>query len=186
MGPGKTRRTFMKDCSTSAAALATLATTAGGGEMAAGTPFICVTCGTQFTESARPPDHCAICDEAGVPHPTIISESGRAVVAYHSALVFGVLGVAGLVDPLLDRYLGWLLGEVERAGVSIEVGRPATPLSAAGCRGRGGRSMRAASWFCREVSTAMPISSNCRPQASSTPIRSRALPSRLPSAAPPP
>ncbi len=36
-----------------------------------------------------------MCDEAGVPHPTIISESGRAVVAYHSALVFGVLGVSG-------------------------------------------------------------------------------------------
>ena len=36
-----------------------------------------------------------VCDEAGVPHPTIISESGRAVVAYHSALVFGVLGVSG-------------------------------------------------------------------------------------------
>jgi len=36
-----------------------------------------------------------VCDEAGVKHPTIVSESGRAVVAYHSALVFGVLGVAG-------------------------------------------------------------------------------------------
>ncbi len=36
-----------------------------------------------------------VCDEAGVQHPTIVSESGRAVVAYHSALVFGVLGVAG-------------------------------------------------------------------------------------------
>jgi len=35
-----------------------------------------------------------VCDEAGVPHPTIISESGRAVVAYHSALVFGILGVS--------------------------------------------------------------------------------------------
>jgi arginine decarboxylase len=33
-----------------------------------------------------------VCDEAGVPHPTIISESGRALVAYHSALVFDVLG----------------------------------------------------------------------------------------------
>ncbi len=30
----------------------------------------------------------------GVPHPDIISESGRAVVAYHSVLVFGVLGVS--------------------------------------------------------------------------------------------
>ncbi|MFN5755874.1 MAG: biosynthetic arginine decarboxylase [Planctomycetia bacterium] len=34
------------------------------------------------------------CDEVGVPHPTIVSESGRAVVAYHSMLIFGVLGVS--------------------------------------------------------------------------------------------
>jgi arginine decarboxylase len=40
----------------------------------------------------------SICDEEGVPHPTIVSESGRAIVAYHSALVFNVLGVAGLGD----------------------------------------------------------------------------------------
>jgi len=37
-----------------------------------------------------------VCDETGVPHPTIITESGRAIAAYHSALVFNVLGVAGL------------------------------------------------------------------------------------------
>ncbi|MPZ17873.1 MAG: biosynthetic arginine decarboxylase [Luteitalea sp.] len=36
-----------------------------------------------------------VCDEAEVPHPTIVSESGRAVVAYHSVLVFNVLGVSG-------------------------------------------------------------------------------------------
>jgi arginine decarboxylase len=36
----------------------------------------------------------SVCDDAGVPHPTIVSESGRAVVAYHSVLVFNVLGVA--------------------------------------------------------------------------------------------
>jgi arginine decarboxylase len=36
----------------------------------------------------------SVCDECGVPHPTIISESGRAVVAYHSLLVFDVLGVS--------------------------------------------------------------------------------------------
>jgi arginine decarboxylase len=35
-----------------------------------------------------------VCDDAGVPHPNIVSESGRAVVAYHSVLVFGVLGVS--------------------------------------------------------------------------------------------
>ena len=39
-----------------------------------------------------------VCDEAGVAHPTIVSESGRAVVAYHSMLVFDVLGVSGFGD----------------------------------------------------------------------------------------
>ncbi len=37
----------------------------------------------------------SVCDEAGVAHPNIISESGRAIAAYHAALVFGTLGVAG-------------------------------------------------------------------------------------------
>jgi arginine decarboxylase len=36
-----------------------------------------------------------VCDEAGIAHPTIISESGRAVSAYHSMLVFNVLGTSG-------------------------------------------------------------------------------------------
>src|SRR5687767_16028979 len=40
----------------------------------------------------------SVCDEASVPHPHIISESGRAVVAYHSVLVFNVLGVSGFGD----------------------------------------------------------------------------------------
>jgi arginine decarboxylase len=33
-----------------------------------------------------------ICDEKGVPHPNIISESGRALVAHSSLLIFDVLG----------------------------------------------------------------------------------------------
>ncbi len=37
----------------------------------------------------------SVCDEAEVPHPAIITESGRAVAAYHSVLVFNVLGVTG-------------------------------------------------------------------------------------------
>src|SRR6202044_2700188 len=36
-----------------------------------------------------------VCDEGEVPHPTIVSESGRAIAAYHSVLVFNVLGVSG-------------------------------------------------------------------------------------------
>src|ERR1700675_2558263 len=39
-----------------------------------------------------------VCDEAEVPHPAIVSESGRAVAAYHSVLVFNVLGVTGFGD----------------------------------------------------------------------------------------
>src|SRR5450631_1993082 len=45
-----------------------------------------------------------VCDEAEVPHPTIVTESGRAVAAYHSLLVFNVLGVSGYgengVEPI--------------------------------------------------------------------------------------
>jgi arginine decarboxylase len=40
----------------------------------------------------------SVCDEVEVPHPTIITESGRAVAAYHSVLVFNVLGVTGFQD----------------------------------------------------------------------------------------
>jgi arginine decarboxylase len=35
-----------------------------------------------------------LCDPAGVPHPTIVSESGRATVAHHAALIVDVLGVS--------------------------------------------------------------------------------------------
>jgi len=38
------------------------------------------------------------CDESGVPHPDIVTESGRAMVAHHSVLVFDVLGVDELLS----------------------------------------------------------------------------------------
>jgi arginine decarboxylase len=44
-----------------------------------------------------------VCDEAKVPHPTIVSESGRAIVAQHSVLVFNVLGVSELGDEALPK-----------------------------------------------------------------------------------
>lgn len=34
----------------------------------------------------------ALCDEKGVPHPNIVTECGRALVAHHSVLVFNVMG----------------------------------------------------------------------------------------------
>ena len=42
-----------------------------------------------------------VCDEAEVEHPTIITESGRAVAAYHSVLVFNVLGVSEFGEQAL-------------------------------------------------------------------------------------
>ncbi len=67
-----------------------------------------------------------VCDNAGVAHPTILSESGRAMVAYHSVLIFNVIGWSGFgrfdintdlspeertklpqpVQTLLDTFLG--------------------------------------------------------------------------------
>ena len=44
-----------------------------------------------------------ICEEENLPHPNIISESGRALTAYHSMLVFDVLDVASFPD--LDHEL---------------------------------------------------------------------------------
>lgn len=35
----------------------------------------------------------AVCDEKGTPHPNIVTECGRALVAHHSVLVFNVLGI---------------------------------------------------------------------------------------------
>ena len=42
-----------------------------------------------------------VCDDAGVTHPTIVSESGRAIAAYHSVLVFNILGVTGFREQEL-------------------------------------------------------------------------------------
>src|SRR6188472_3753084 len=44
-----------------------------------------------------------VCDDAGIKHPTIVSESGRAVVAYHSVLIFNVLGVAGFGEEEIPQ-----------------------------------------------------------------------------------
>ncbi|GIW91972.1 MAG: hypothetical protein KatS3mg110_0013 [Pirellulaceae bacterium] len=46
----------------------------------------------------------AVCDEEEIPHPNIISESGRAIAAYHSVLIFGVLGVTELGCPENDGF----------------------------------------------------------------------------------
>jgi len=44
----------------------------------------------------------SVCDEAEVPHPIIVSESGRAIAAYHSVLVFNVMGVTGFGEDSFE------------------------------------------------------------------------------------
>jgi len=46
-----------------------------------------------------------VCDEAEVPHPTIVTECGRAIAAYHSILVFNVLGVSGFGEEEVPHEL---------------------------------------------------------------------------------
>lgn len=65
----------------------------------------------------------SLCDEKKVPHPNIISESGRFLVAHHSILVFDVIGVNNLhrdnpprsitkEDPQLLQDLQYILEKV--------------------------------------------------------------------------
>jgi len=44
-----------------------------------------------------------VCDEEGVQHPTIVSESGRAISAYHSMLIFNVLGTSGFGEEKIPE-----------------------------------------------------------------------------------
>ena len=46
-----------------------------------------------------------VCEDAAIAHPTIISESGRAIAAYHSVLVFDVLGIANHGQEALPGHL---------------------------------------------------------------------------------
>jgi arginine decarboxylase len=58
-----------------------------------------------------------VCDESTVPHPTIITESGRAIAAYHSVLVFNVLGVSG---PGEDEVPQELTGDPEQPLIDLQ------------------------------------------------------------------
>jgi arginine decarboxylase len=68
------------------------------------------------------------CDESEVPHPDIVTESGRAMVAHHSVLIFDVLGVSEIVsgdrpqtvsegDPKVVRDLAEVWEEISRKNV---------------------------------------------------------------------
>jgi arginine decarboxylase len=63
----------------------------------------------------------SVCDARGIDHPAIISESGRAIAAHHSVLVFNVLGASHL-----DRFR--VDGEAEAAAAGGELPAPVQDL----------------------------------------------------------
>lgn len=71
------------------------------------------------------------CDEANVEHPTLVSESGRATVAYYSVLLFNVLDVGRFVceDPSLPETPenSEILGDI------LSVRKSLTPKNAQEC-----------------------------------------------------
>ena len=74
-----------------------------------------------------------VCDIEGVPHPTIVSESGRALTAHHSVLIVGVLsstrkdlplprpGIGEQDEPVI-RELDGLLDQLDRFVINGERG----------------------------------------------------------------
>lgn len=46
---------------------------------------------------------CQMCDQSDVEHPNLVTESGRAIVAYYSVLVFNILDVTTSSDEAEDR-----------------------------------------------------------------------------------
>jgi arginine decarboxylase len=58
-----------------------------------------------------------VCDEAEVSHPNIVTESGRAIAAYHSVLLFNVLGVTGFGDSESQPEFG---DEVEQPLIDLK------------------------------------------------------------------
>ena len=76
----------------------------------------------------------SICDDAGVPHPDIVTESGRALVAHSGVLVFQVLGKPGVSRGARRRAGGPRAQRVPRGRRAPAAPRPggrATNASAA-------------------------------------------------------
>jgi 2,4-dienoyl-CoA reductase-like NADH-dependent reductase (Old Yellow Enzyme family)/pyruvate/2-oxoglutarate dehydrogenase complex dihydrolipoamide dehydrogenase (E3) component len=68
---------------------------------------------------------------AGLEAARLLAARGHRVSLWEASdSLGGVLRHAGCADPVLDRYLGWLVHEVEHADLAIEVGRTVDPESA--------------------------------------------------------
>jgi 2,4-dienoyl-CoA reductase (NADPH2) len=64
---------------------------------------------------------------AGLETARVLAGRGHRLTLWDAATELGgMLRQAGLADPLLERYAGWLARQVEQAGVDIQLGRRAT------------------------------------------------------------
>lgn len=59
----------------------------------------------------------SVCDEAGVPHPQLISESGRAVAAQHSVMIMETIGVTSQGKPVIPD---WAKASADETNDEIE------------------------------------------------------------------
>ena len=88
-----------------------------------------------------------ICDSASVPHPTIVTESGRAVVAHHSMLVVDVLGVGEFdvgkaPDKVVEGRLARRQEPVRDLPGRLAQERPRGVSRRAGVQGRGASALQ--------------------------------------------
>jgi arginine decarboxylase len=67
-----------------------------------------------------------VCDAKGVPTPTLVTESGRALTAHHSVLIVSVLGAHAKDDPALDLTVPENAAEPVRALAKILAALPKT------------------------------------------------------------
>ncbi|HMP76747.1 MAG TPA: biosynthetic arginine decarboxylase [Kiritimatiellia bacterium] len=70
-------------------------------------------------------------DEAGIPHPTIVSESGRATVAHHSVLLFDIFDVSRFESEQPPEALP--ANAHEHLHKLVEVGKALTPKNVQEC-----------------------------------------------------
>ena len=119
----------------------------------------------------------SVCNARGVDHPMIISESGRAIAAHHSVLIFNILGSSRLDQfEVAHRTPSWRASRPRR-NRSATCTRPCAPSTSATWssatttrRPRATRRCRCSTWACCRSRTALWSSGCTGPPADASAI----------------